>query len=197
MRDDPAPPPVVLECEDLAFDYDTHKDEFGLRDVSLRLRAGRALGVIGLNGAGKSTLLHAIMGDVVPASGSLHRNGTVGMLQQSLDETQDLAGALGVTGALACLARLEAGQGNVEDAAAADWTLPSRIEQALADTGLRQIPLALFDAGVQIGLLLPVRLGRGVRCRLRLAEPGRALKHPLLTLCPRLRGLLELGIPCV
>ena len=46
MRDDP-PPPVVLECEDLAFDYDTHKDEFGLRDVSLRLRAGRALGVIG------------------------------------------------------------------------------------------------------------------------------------------------------
>ena len=56
MRHDPAaPPPVVLECEDLAFDYDTHKDAFGLRDVSLRLRAGRALGVIGLNGAGKST----------------------------------------------------------------------------------------------------------------------------------------------
>ena len=47
MRHDPAaPPPVVLECEDLAFDYDTHKDAFGLRDVSLRLRAGRALGVM-------------------------------------------------------------------------------------------------------------------------------------------------------
>ena len=67
MRDDP-PPPVVLECEDLAFDYDTHKDEFGLRDVSLRLRAGRALGVIGLNGAGKSTLCKVLSAAELPGA---------------------------------------------------------------------------------------------------------------------------------
>ncbi|MBB40238.1 MULTISPECIES: ABC-F family ATP-binding cassette domain-containing protein [Hyphomonas] len=110
------------------------------RDLTLSLGRER-VGLVGRNGSGKSTLLRAIMGDVPPSGGHIHSGGTVGMLQQALDETQDLAGALGVTGALACLARLEAGQGNVEDAAAADWTLPSRIEQALADTGLRQIPL--------------------------------------------------------
>ena len=69
MRHDPAaPPPVVLECEDLAFDYDTHKDAFGLRDVSLRLRAGRALGVIGLNGAGKSTLCKVLSAAELPGA---------------------------------------------------------------------------------------------------------------------------------
>ena len=67
------------------------------RDLTLSVGRER-VGLVGRNGSGKSTLLHAIMGDVVPASGSLHRNGTVGMLQQSLDETQDLAGALGVSG---------------------------------------------------------------------------------------------------
>ena len=62
------PPPVVLECADLAFDYDTHRDEFGLRDVSLRLRAGRALGVVGLNGAGKSTLCKVLSAAELPGA---------------------------------------------------------------------------------------------------------------------------------
>jgi len=110
------------------------------RDLTLSLGRER-VGLVGRNGCGKSTLLHAVMGAVAPASGSVHLPGSVGMLQQSLDETLDLAGALGLTEALACLDRLERGEGTIEDAADADWTLPSRIEHALAETGLREVPL--------------------------------------------------------
>ena len=42
-----------------------------LSDVSLELRAGDSLGVIGHNGAGKTTLLHAIAGVLSPSQGSV------------------------------------------------------------------------------------------------------------------------------
>jgi len=84
------------------------------------------------------------------------------MLQQSLDETFDLAGALAVTDSLACLARLEAGEGSVEDATEADWTLPSRVEQALADTGLRDIPLGTPVATLSGGERMRVTLARQI-----------------------------------
>ena len=129
------------------------------RDLTLSLGRER-VGLVGRNGCGKSTLLHAILGDVQPASGSIHRAGTVGMLQQSLDETLNLAGALGLTEALACLARLERGEGSVEDAAEADWTLPARVEQALADTGLRAFPLITPVATLSGGERMRVALAR-------------------------------------
>jgi len=47
-----------------------------------------------------------------------------------------VAEALGVADGLACLKRLEAGQGSVSDAAEADWTLEARLSDALAETGL-------------------------------------------------------------
>lgn len=131
------------------------------RDLTLSLGRER-VGLVGRNGSGKSTLLHAIIGKVPPASGSIHLNGTVGMLQQSLDETFDLAGALAVTDSLACLARLEAGEGSVEDATEADWTLPSRVEQALADTGLRDIPLGTPVATLSGGERMRVTLARQI-----------------------------------
>ncbi|WP_321491171.1 ABC-F family ATP-binding cassette domain-containing protein [uncultured Hyphomonas sp.] len=131
------------------------------RDLTLSLGRER-VGLVGRNGSGKSTLLHAIMGSVAPASGNIHLNGTTGMLQQSLDEALDLAGVLGITDALACLARLEAGDGSVEDAADADWTLPSRVEQALADTGLRDLPLGAPVATLSGGERMRVALARQI-----------------------------------
>ncbi len=131
------------------------------RDLTLSLGRER-VGIVGRNGSGKSTLLRAIMGDPAPSGGHIHPTGTVGMLQQALDETLDLSGALGITGALACLARLEAGEGCVEDAAEADWTLPSRIEQALADTGLRQIPLDTPVATLSGGERMRAALARQI-----------------------------------
>ena len=46
-----------------------------LRDVSLRVDAGRVTGLIGLNGAGKSTLVKTICGFLPPKSGSVAFQG--------------------------------------------------------------------------------------------------------------------------
>ena len=129
------------------------------RDLMLSLGRER-VGLVGRNGSGKSTLLRAIMGEMAPATGSVHRTGTIGMLQQSLDDRQDLADALGLSGALACLDRLERGEGSVEDAAEADWTLPARVDQALADTGLRQVALDTPVATLSGGERMRVALAR-------------------------------------
>jgi ATPase subunit of ABC transporter with duplicated ATPase domains len=99
------------------------------------------IGLVGRNGCGKSTLLNLIAGDAVPASGSVHRAGTVGRLEQVPDETLSVAEALGIADGLACLKRLEAGEGNVSDAAEADWTLAARLAEALAGTGLPDMDL--------------------------------------------------------
>jgi len=51
-----------------------------LDSVSLEMRRGESLGVIGENGAGKSTLLKIIAGVVKPTRGEVERHGRVGAL---------------------------------------------------------------------------------------------------------------------
>jgi len=50
---------------------------YSLRDVSLTIRQGEAVGIIGANGAGKSTLLRVAAGIVSPSAGVAIRRGTV------------------------------------------------------------------------------------------------------------------------
>lgn len=52
-------------------------DFWALRDVSLAVKPGEALGVIGVNGAGKSTLLRAVARVLHPAEGRIVIRGTV------------------------------------------------------------------------------------------------------------------------
>lgn len=47
-----------------------------LHDLSLEVRAGESVAVVGRNGAGKSTTLHSIMGLLPKVSGSVLLNGT-------------------------------------------------------------------------------------------------------------------------
>lgn len=65
---------------------DLREDEFwALRNVSLELRKGDALGIVGNNGAGKSTLLKLLMGRLLPTSGSITTTGRiVGITQLGL-----------------------------------------------------------------------------------------------------------------
>ena len=44
---------------------------FTLRDVSIRVKPGRIMGLIGKNGAGKSTTLKSILNMVRPESGTV------------------------------------------------------------------------------------------------------------------------------
>jgi ATPase subunit of ABC transporter with duplicated ATPase domains len=119
-------------------------------DLTLAIAAER-VGLVGRNGSGKSTLLRIAAGEIDPASGSVARVGTVGMLQQDWPEGLTVAGALGVVDMLDRIARITAGEGDEDDFALADWTLQSRIEEALADAGLPGLaldrPLATLSGG--------------------------------------------------
>ncbi len=107
--------------------------------LTLAIGAERT-GIVGRNGCGKSTLLRLIAGDIEPAGGSVQRAGSIGMLAQRMDDRLTVAEALDVAGGLACLRRLESGDGSPDDAAVADWTLQSRIDAALVETGLPPLP---------------------------------------------------------
>ena len=117
-------------------------------------------GLVGRNGSGKSTLLRLIAGEIEPAGGSLQRIGSIGMLAQLTDARLTAEQALGVADALARLRRLECGEGSLEDATEADWTLATRIQAALVEAGLPALPL---DRPV-------VSLSGGERTRLALAR---------------------------
>ena len=51
-----------------------------LEGVSLEVRRGESLGIVGENGAGKSTLLKLITGVLAPTSGTIAVDGTIGAL---------------------------------------------------------------------------------------------------------------------
>ena len=57
-----------------------HKEFFALNNISLELRKGQCLGIIGKNGMGKSTLLKIIANVIQPSSGSVQINGSVSAL---------------------------------------------------------------------------------------------------------------------
>lgn len=48
-----------------------------LKDISFRVHAGEAVGLVGVNGAGKSTLLKMITGTLQPSKGNIKRSGRI------------------------------------------------------------------------------------------------------------------------
>jgi ABC-type branched-subunit amino acid transport system ATPase component len=62
----------MLDVIGLSHAYGRHQ---ALDEVSIRLRAGEAVAILGANGAGKTTLLNAVAGLLRPASGSIRFEG--------------------------------------------------------------------------------------------------------------------------
>ncbi|GAO39339.1 putative ABC transporter ATP-binding protein [Sphingomonas changbaiensis NBRC 104936] len=122
----------------------------------LTLAIGRErVGLVGRNGSGKSTLLRAVAGEIQPIAGTITLGGSIGALWQEVGGST-AADLLGVAPALARLARIEGGAGTEVDFEFADWTLPGRIETALAAIGLGTVdlarPIASFSGGERMRL---------------------------------------------
>jgi len=127
----------------------------------LTLALGRErTGVVGRNGCGKSTLLRLIAGEIEPAHGSVQLAGSIGVLAQLVDDSLTVAEALGVASDLARLRRLESGDGSMDDATEADWTLPTRLDAALLETGLPALATDRLLASLSGGERTRVALAR-------------------------------------
>jgi len=75
------PTPRHRALELLTFGAKTYHTNFwALSDVSLQVKAGATLGLVGNNGSGKSTLLQLIAGIVTPTSGHVKVNGRISSL---------------------------------------------------------------------------------------------------------------------
>ena len=67
-----APAPITLSARNLC--RSIGKREI-IRDVSLELKRGEVLGLLGHNGAGKSSTLQILTGALIPDSGSIEIGG--------------------------------------------------------------------------------------------------------------------------
>jgi lipoprotein-releasing system ATP-binding protein len=81
---------AVLQCRDLTKSFDQGEQRVDvLRGVSLEIKKGETLAIVGASGSGKSTLLHILGGLDAPTSGE------VSLLGQRMDQQSAIAqGAL-------------------------------------------------------------------------------------------------------
>ncbi|WP_297508883.1 ABC-F family ATP-binding cassette domain-containing protein [uncultured Caulobacter sp.] len=107
-------------------------------NLNLTVGAER-IGLVGRNGAGKSTLLALIAGARPPLAGTVARTGEAAMLAQAIPRRARLVDLLGVGAAWDRLERIARGQGDEADLAEADWDLPTRLDEALAEVGLADL----------------------------------------------------------
>jgi ABC-type polysaccharide/polyol phosphate transport system ATPase subunit len=78
---------VVMRLEDVTLEYPVprqyRKEDVkpsGVRNISLEIKQGEVLGIIGRNGSGKSTLLKMMAGVFPPNSGTIATRGSVSLL---------------------------------------------------------------------------------------------------------------------
>ena len=63
-----------IEFDNVSYRYDG-SDDYVLKNVSLKFKAGESLALVGLNGAGKTTLVKLLCGLYKPTSGQIRING--------------------------------------------------------------------------------------------------------------------------
>lgn len=118
-----------------------------VRDISLTLKPGDRLGLIGGNGAGKSTLLRAMAGIYQPVCGSIEREGSIAALfQTGVGMRPELTGRENVEHALRIL-----GMGRQQIDAMKDDV------SSFADIGAAiDLPISTYSTGMLVRLAFSI-----------------------------------------
>lgn len=131
------------------FRRNTYEEFYALRNVSLQIKKGEFLGVIGRNGSGKSTLLKILAGIYEPSVGHVHRSGDISpFLELGIGFNPELTARENVymNGIVLGLNRKEI-----------DQRLPSIIEFSELDRFMDQ-KLKNFSSGMQVRLAFSVAI---------------------------------------
>jgi ABC-type polysaccharide/polyol phosphate transport system ATPase subunit len=118
-----------------------------LRSITLTVRSGESLGIIGANGAGKSTLLRVAAGIVMPSAGEvISRGNIVPLLELGTGFESELSGRENIQFNGALLGRSRA------------W-MRSQLDAIIAFSGLEQVidaPLRTYSTGMRARLAFAI-----------------------------------------
>lgn len=124
-----------------------HRSRWALRDLTLEVDAGEAVGIVGANGAGKSTMLKLITGTTRPTTGQVTVDGRVAaLLELGIGFHPDSTGRDNV---------LIAGQLLGYPAAEIAARMPE-IEQFAEIGDYLDLPLRTYSSGMQVRLAFSV-----------------------------------------
>ncbi|WP_086824749.1 ribosomal protection-like ABC-F family protein [Streptomyces sp. NRRL B-24572] len=133
---------AAVICSNLSFAWPDDTPVF--HDLSFSVTPGRT-GLVAPNGSGKSTLLKLIAGELKPATGSVHVDGTLGYLPQSLPLTAHLtvAEVLGIADVIRALDAVESGDVDERHFTTIgdDWDIEERTRAQLDRLGLADLAL--------------------------------------------------------
>ena len=77
-KNEVAPAPALrgeIELRDISFSYSANSSSSGVRDVSVKIKPGQKVAIVGQSGAGKSTLAKLLLGLYRPSSGNILFDG--------------------------------------------------------------------------------------------------------------------------
>ena len=169
---------TLLRARDLEFGYGLERTtgSLAVRGVSVEIRAGDRVGLLGASGSGKSTLLHLLTGLLRPQRGAIERSNGAGPMPSLVFQFPERQLFAETVAEDVGYGLRESGVGRAEVA--------SRVEEALAEVGL---PPAEFATRV------PFHLSGGEMRRVALAG-ALAQRRQLLLLDEPTLGLDAEGL---
>lgn len=138
---------ALISIDDLTIGY---RGPSLLEDVTARIEAGQAIGLLGRNGAGKTTLLKLIDGEITPDSGAITRGSGIRVARLQQDVPVGLSGTIKSI----ILSNLISDHAQSDDPAD-QWELEHSVDQTLSKMELdAEADFASLSSGMKRRVLL-------------------------------------------